>query len=92
VKAGLDFSRRPRVRYVAGCASSYRAAGRRTEPLRAPPRETCPCLPSNDPESYTVKRGDTLYSIALDKDRCAWSRRLNITACGPSPPGAVCAP
>jgi lipoprotein NlpD len=67
--------------YVAGCASSYRApvveraVGRPSAARPAPPPA------EQRPESYTVKRGDTLYSIALDngldyRDLAAWN---NIT-------------
>jgi lipoprotein NlpD len=67
--------------FLAGCASPYRApvvergVGRSSAAKpAAPPVE-------QRPESYTVKRGDTLYSIALDngldyRELAAWN---NIT-------------
>jgi lipoprotein NlpD len=66
--------------FLAGCASPYRAPG--LEPERAvvqPPAARPAPLPAEQPqETYTVKRGDTLYSIALDngldyRDLAAWN-------------------
>jgi len=66
---------------VAGCASPYRAPVVERTVARAPAAR--PALPPAEqrPESYTVKRGDTLYSIALDngldyRELAAWN---NIT-------------
>jgi len=66
---------------LAGCAASYRAPV--VERTVARPSAAKPAaLPAEQrPESYTVKRGDTLYSIALDngldyRELAAWN---NIT-------------
>jgi lipoprotein NlpD len=65
---------------LAGCASPYRAPG--VEPERAIARATAvkpaPLPVEQRPETYSVKRGDTLYSIALDngldyRDLAAWN-------------------
>ena len=60
--------------FLAACASPYRApvvdrpVTRASSPLFKPPAPA-PASPlfEQKPETYTVKRGDTLYSIALDK-------------------------
>jgi lipoprotein NlpD len=66
---------------LAGCAASYRAPV--VERTVARPSAAKPAAPPAEqrPESYTVKRGDTLYSIALDngldyRELAAWN---NIT-------------
>jgi lipoprotein NlpD len=66
---------------LAGCAGPYRAPV--VERSVARPSAAQPAAPAAEqrPESYTVKRGDTLYSIALDngldyRDVAAWN---NIT-------------
>ena len=67
--------------YVAGCASSYRAPVVERTVARPSAARPAPLPSEQRPESYTVKRGDTLYSIALDngldyRDLAAWN---NIT-------------
>jgi lipoprotein NlpD len=66
---------------LAGCAGPYRAPV--VERTVARPSAAKPTAPPAEqrPESYTVKRGDTLYSIALDngldyRELAAWN---NIT-------------
>ena len=62
---------------LAGCAGPYQAPV--FERTIARPAAAKPAAPAEmRPESYTVKRGDTLYSIALDngldyKDLAAWN-------------------
>ena len=62
---------------LAGCAGPYQAPV--VERTIARPPAAKPAAPAEKrPESYTVKRGDTLYSIALDngldyKDLAAWN-------------------
>ncbi len=63
---------------LAGCAASYRAPV--VERTVARPSAAKPAAPPAEqrPESYTVKRGDTLYSIALDngldyRELAAWN-------------------
>ena len=62
---------------LAGCAGPYRAPV--VERTIARPPAAQPAPPADQrPENYTVKRGDTLYSIALDngldhKDLAAWN-------------------
>ena len=65
---------------LAGCASPYRAPGVEPEraTVRAPAVKPAPPPEEQRPETYTVKRGDTLYSIALDngldyRDLAAWN-------------------
>lgn len=65
---------------LAGCAGPYQAPVFERSTAR-PPAATPAAPAEKRPESYTVKRGDTLYSIALDygvdyKDLAAWN---NIT-------------
>ena len=90
--------------FLAGCASPYRAPG--VEPERAavrpPPVKPAPPPAEQRPETYTVKRGDTLYSIALDsgldyRDLAAWNNVGDPAVIGtgqvlrmqpPEPPGA----
>jgi lipoprotein NlpD len=67
--------------FLTGCAGPYRAPV--VERSVARPSTAKPAAPAAEqrPESYTVKRGDTLYSIALDngldyRDVAAWN---NIT-------------
>jgi lipoprotein NlpD len=69
---------------LAGCAAPNRApvaersVARSPAPLFKPPAPaTVPAI-AQKPESYTVKRGDTLYSIALDngldyRELAAWN-------------------
>jgi lipoprotein NlpD len=75
------------IALVAGCAS------RRPAPVidRAPPPAAKPALPpaaapapSPQPDTYIVKRGDTLYSIALDhgvdwRELAAWNQLSDAT-------------
>lgn len=64
---------------LAGCASDYQApVFERGVGRAAAARPAAKLLPEQRPESYTVKRGDTLYSIALDngldyRDLAAWN-------------------
>jgi lipoprotein NlpD len=65
---------------LAGCESPYRAPGAEPEQAvaRAPAVKPAPPPAEQRPETYTVKRGDTLYSIALDngldyRDLAAWN-------------------
>ena len=69
---------------MAGCASTFRApvverpVTRPPAPLFKPPAPASAPAVSQKPESYTVKRGDTLYSIALDngldyRELAAWN-------------------
>ena len=59
--------------FLAACASDYRAPVTERSVTRAPAPVIAPAAPAAAPaieqraETYTVKRGDTLYSIALDK-------------------------
>jgi len=67
--------------YVAGCASTYRAPVVERTVARPSAARPAPAPAEQRPESYTVKRGDTLYSIALDngldyRELAAWN---NIT-------------
>jgi lipoprotein NlpD len=83
--------------FLAACASDYRApvtersVTRSPAPLFKPPAPVT--APAIEPrvETYTVKRGDTLYSIALDKgvdyrELAAWN---NISDPAVLKPGAV---
>jgi len=87
---------------VAGCASPYRAPV--VERNVARPSAAKPALlPAEQrPESYTVKRGDTLYSIALDngldyRELAAWNNITDPAAIKAGlvlrmrPPGSVAA-
>ena len=68
-----------------GAAAALALAGCASRPVqapvieRAPPAAAAPAAPSDTgPKMYTVKRGDTLFSIALDqghdyKDLVAWN-------------------
>ncbi len=71
-----------------GCTSTYRAAPVTerlppgAQPASPPPSKAA--LPETDPrpEFYTVKKGDTLYTIALDhgldyKELAAWNNLVN---------------
>jgi lipoprotein NlpD len=69
---------------LAACASPYRAPVAERSVTRAPAPLFKPPAPATSPaieqrvETYTVKRGDTLYSIALDhgvdyRDLAAWN-------------------
>jgi len=67
--------------YAAGCASPYRAPVVERTVARSPAARPAPLAVEQRPESYTVRRGDTLYSIALDngldyRELAAWN---NIT-------------
>jgi lipoprotein NlpD len=82
---------------LAACASDYRApvaersVTRSSAPLFKPPAPvTAPAIEQRA-ETYTVKRGDTLYSIALDKgvdykELAAWN---NMSDPAVLKPGAV---
>src|SRR5258708_38313988 len=66
---------------VAGCAGPYRAPVVERNVARPSAAKPAPLPAEQRPESYTVKRGDTLYSIALDngldyRELAAWN---NIT-------------
>jgi lipoprotein NlpD len=66
---------------VAGCAGPYRAPVVERTVARPSAAKPAPLPAEQRPESYTVKRGDTLYSIALDngldyRELAAWN---NIT-------------
>jgi lipoprotein NlpD len=90
--------------FLAGCASPYRAPGVDPEraAVRPPPVKPAPPPAEQRPETYTVKRGDTLYSIALDsgldyRDLAAWNNVGDPAVIGtgqvlrmrpPEPPGA----
>jgi len=70
---------------LAGCAGLYRAPV--VERSVARPSAAKPPAPAAEqrPESYTVKRGDTLYSIALDngldyRDVAAWNNMTDPAA------------
>jgi lipoprotein NlpD len=64
--------------FLAACASDYRAPVVERAVVRpVPPKPAVPAV-EQKPESYTVKRGDTLYSIARDngvdyKELAAWN-------------------
>jgi len=67
--------------FLAGCAGPYRAPVVERTVARSPAAKPSPPPAEQRPESYTVKRGDTLYSIALDngldyRELAAWN---NIT-------------
>src|SRR5438876_2967101 len=64
--------------YVAGCASTYWAPVVERTVARPSAARPAPAPAEQRPESYTVKRGDTLYSIALDngldyRELAAWN-------------------
>ncbi len=74
---------------LAGCASPYRAPGVEPErtAARAPAVKPAPPPAEQRPETYTVKRGDTLYSIALDngldyRDLTAWNNVVDPAVIG----------
>ena len=76
---------------LAACASTYRAPVVERNVTR--PAAAKPAAPAVEqkPESYTVKRGDTLYSIALDngvdyRELAAWN---NLSDPSVLKPGAV---
>jgi lipoprotein NlpD len=63
---------------LAACASSYRAPVVERNVTRPAPAKPAAAAIEQKPESYTVKRGDTLYSIALDngvdyRELAAWN-------------------
>jgi lipoprotein NlpD len=74
---------------VAGCASRRPAPviDRMPEPAAKPAVPPAPAAvpaPSPQPDTYTVKRGDTLYSIALDhgvdwRELAAWNQLADAT-------------
>lgn len=83
--------------FLAACASDYRAPVAERSVTRAPAPLFKPPAPATAPaieqrvETYTVKRGDTLYSIALDKgvdyrELAAWN---NMSDPAVLKPGAV---
>ena len=75
---------------IAGCASRTRAPveDRSTQPSRPPQPPAAAPAPAHTPEApsgptYTVKRGDTLYQIALDsgldyRELAAWNNIENV--------------
>ena len=82
----------------AAVAAALTLAGCSSRPVqapvieRAPPPAATPAAPpvaDTRPETYTVKRGDTLFSIALDhgldyKELAAWNNLDNATASVPA--------
>jgi lipoprotein NlpD len=77
--------RNERLRVLVGALAALTVAGcvsRVPAPVddRAPPRAAAkPAAPASQPDTYVVKRGDTLYSIALDqgvawRDLAAWNQ------------------
>jgi lipoprotein NlpD len=95
--------------FLAACASDYRApvaersVTRPSAPLFKPPAPvTAPAIEQRA-ETYTVKRGDTLYSIALDngvdyRELAAWNNMSDPAMLKPGavlrlrPPGAQVQP
>jgi len=88
---------------LAGCASSYRAPVVERNVTRAPPAKPPAAALEQKTETYTVKRGDTLYSIAKDngvdyKELAAWNNISDPSAIAPGtvlrlrPPPATAAP
>jgi lipoprotein NlpD len=76
---------------LATCASNYRAPVVERPVTRSTPAKAPSPLIEQKPDSYTVKRGDTLYSIAKDngvdyKDLAAWN---NISDPSVLSPGTV---
>ena len=74
---------------VAGCMTRApapvveRAPVPSTRPAPGPPSEVAPGRVSEAPPTYTVKRGDTLYQIALDhgldyRELAAWNNIENV--------------
>jgi lipoprotein NlpD len=74
---------------VAGCMTRApapvieRAPFPSTRPAPAPPSEAAPARAPEAPPTYTVKRGDTLYQIALDhgldyRELAAWNNIENV--------------
>ena len=73
---------------VHGCTSTHRPAPvserapSATQPSALPAAETAAREPDSRPEYYTIKKGDTLYTIALDhgldyKELIEWNRIEN---------------
>jgi lipoprotein NlpD len=63
---------------LAACASNYRAPVVERAVTRPAPAKPAAPAAAQKPDSYTVKRGDTLYSIALDngvdyRELAAWN-------------------
>jgi len=76
---------------LAACASPYRAPVVERTVSRAPAAKSAAPAVAQRPETYTVKRGDTLYSIALDngldyRELASWN---NISDPAVLKPGAV---
>lgn len=76
---------------LAACASTYRAPVVERNVTRPVPLKPAAPAVESKPESYTVKRGDTLYSIALDngldyKELATWN---NLSDPSVLKPGAV---
>jgi lipoprotein NlpD len=74
---------------LAACASKVRApvedrSPRASAPVAAPSPQPAPARePGGRPQTYTVKRGDTLYGIALDngldyRELAAWNNIENV--------------
>src|SRR5689334_12372245 len=77
------------IAVIAGCASRQRApvedraAASAKPPATAPAAGAAPQAPEVAAPTYTVKRGDTLYQIALDagldyRDLAAWNNIDNV--------------
>jgi len=88
---------------VAGCVGPYRAPVVERTVARPSVAKPAPPPAEQRPESYTVKRGDTLYSIALDngldyRDLAAWNNLTDPAAIRAGlvlrmrPPGPVAQP
>ena len=76
---------------LAACASTYRAPVVERNVTRPAAAKPAAAAVEQKPESYTVKRGDTLYSIALDngvdyRELAAWN---NLSDPSVLKPGAI---
>ena len=112
-RAGARRRARRRLRDAHACAGRGPRAPwrRRRRSVAPPPPSPPPCAPSapepdTRPQTYTVKRGDTLYQIALDhgldyRELAAWNNieNLNLIRVGqvlrltaPGEPGDVAGP
>jgi lipoprotein NlpD len=71
---------------LAGCVQRTAApvTDRAPPPVAKPAAPAAPAAPTAQPDTYVVKRGDTLYSIALDqgvdwRDLAAWNQLADPT-------------